>query len=106
MQDDEIQEIIQRGHEAEDLLRSDAFNSLVEELKDGYFSQWLASKSTDEREKIHASALALEDMVNTLMGRVSEGSTYEHRQNQDNQEFTNDQAFWPDNLMESFENDN
>jgi hypothetical protein len=100
--DEELQSLIQRGHEAAELLRNRAFNNLVAELKDTYFNRWLSSANADEREKIHASALSLEDMVNSLMGQVSEMEQWQARLESENQESVEES--W-DDWVKNFEDD-
>jgi hypothetical protein len=108
MNDDELQAMIQKGHSAADLLNSDAFNDMVKELKDSYFNQWVSSKTPEEREKLHSAVLAMEDIVNGLIGQVSQGHQAEMalagdnaNQDGDGEDFSSDQPFWPDNMMES-----
>ncbi|MBO8085926.1 MAG: hypothetical protein J7D61_07790 [Marichromatium sp.] len=70
-ENDELEEALQRGAAARALLESDAFNQVVEELQRVYFAEWLQATDAGERERLHARATALRDIVDELMGRHS-----------------------------------
>jgi hypothetical protein len=69
--EDEMDDILIQGNEAERLLRDDYFNKVVVGLKHQYYHAWLGSESVDERERIYASANAIDDLVGQLQTRVT-----------------------------------
>ena len=49
-----------KGQSAADLLENPVFLESLEDLEELLFRQWLRSKTTEEREKLHCEACALE----------------------------------------------
>lgn len=109
MNEEQLQRLIEQGNLATELLRNESFNNLVAGLKEDYFNQWVQAKTLEEREKIHAGVLVLEDMVSTLMNDRIVGDTASKELakelgepvESDYYEYQEDQKFWPDNMMES-----
>jgi 3-phenylpropionate/cinnamic acid dioxygenase small subunit len=72
-----VQQVISQGARAARLMDDNDFNGLISDMMEAYWNEWLASKTVEEREKLHASAMAVQDMVSVLMGRVSRAQTHQ-----------------------------
>ena len=80
--------LIQQGEAAQNLLKSDAFNNVVNSLVEATFQSFVNSKPEDKegREKTYNHYRALVDIVNTLQQRVTVKDEIETKQNDNSKE--------------------
>ena len=80
--------LIQQGEAAENLLKTDAFNNVVNSLVEATFQAFVNSKPEDTagREKTYNHYRALVDIVNTLQQRVTVKDEIQTKQNDNSKE--------------------
>ena len=80
--------LIQQGDAADKLLKTDAFNSVVNSLVEATFQAFVNSKPEDKegREKTYNHYRALVDIVNTLQQRVTVKDEIETKHNNSEEE--------------------
>ena len=80
--------LIQQGEAADNLLKSDSFNNVVNSLVEATFQSFVNSNVEDTagREKTYNHYRALVDIVNTLRQRVTVKDEIEAKQNDNSKE--------------------
>ena len=80
--------LIQQGEAADNLLKSDSFNNVVNSLVEATFQSFVNSKPEDKegREKTYSHYRALVDIVNTLQQRVTVKDEIETKHNNSEEE--------------------
>ena len=67
----EIEEILHRGEQANQLMQHGAFKDTVADLERRYYMEWVSSKDTAQREALFARVGVLKDFVAELAGWVT-----------------------------------
>ena len=80
--------LVQQGEAAENLLKTDSFNNVVNSLVEATFQAFVNSKPEDKegREKTYNHYRALVDIVNTLQQRVTVKDEIQTKQNDNSKE--------------------
>ena len=83
----DMQQILEAGMQAQNLLQSPVFGRAYQETINFYFNEWLSTQvdHSKKREEIYFRLRGLQDAAQTLAGFVAQAETIDQQQANENQ---------------------